>query len=92
MKMSEIIEKISELYREEHSKCRNFQKEFNEVSSKLAKAEYDGGKNITYDEYQFLKARRTALRQIMHELNVYYEGISAVRELLMDLGFETEVA
>ena len=35
--------------------------------------------------------RRTALQQIMHELNVYCEGISAVQELLMDLGFEAEV-
>ena len=91
MKMSEIIDKVSELYREELSHHKDIRIEYNEVCKKLLKADHDGGKNITYDEYQKLKARKIALQQSLSCSEEYCNGIHIVRELLMDLGFDTEV-
>lgn len=91
MKMKEIIEKVSELYREERGKEYDLQQELNDVSTELAEADHERGENITLARYQYLRARKMALRNEIDLLRSYYNGMSAVRELLMDLGFDTEV-
>lgn len=91
MKMSEIIEEVSKLYRSELSHRRELQDEYNDVVRKLLKADHERGENITLAEYQYLKARKIALQQFIGEADKYCEGVSDVREILMDLGFDTEV-
>lgn len=91
MQMKEIIDKVSELYRNELKSIQDMLKEFNDVSAELAKADRERGENITLARYQYLKARKMALRNEIDLLRSYCDGISEVRELLMDLGFDTEV-
>lgn len=91
MKMSEVIEKVSELYRDELSYRRELQRGYTLVVNELLTADHNGGKNITYDRYQMLKAKKLALQQSMNDTDKFCDGVAAVRELLMDLGFETEV-
>lgn len=91
MKMQGIIDKVSELYREEVRRIRDMRTEYNDVVQKLMKADHERGENITLAEYQYLKARKIALQQDIDAMMNYTEGISVVRELLMDLGFDTEV-
>ena len=91
MQMSEIINKVSDLYRTELSHGKTLRDEYNEVCKKLAKADHERGETITLAEYQYLKARKQHLRTELDLIGRYCAGIETVRELLMDLGFETEV-
>ena len=91
MKMQEIIDKVSELYRNELSYRKELQRGYTIVVNELLTADHNGGKNITYDRYQMLKAKKLALQQSMNDADKYCDGIATVRELLMDLGFDTEV-
>lgn len=91
MKMTDIIKKVSELYRSELAYRKGLQDEYGAVVAKLLTADHDGGKNITYDEYQRLKAKKIALKQLMDGTDKYLEGVSDVREILMEFGFGTEV-
>ena len=91
MKMKEIIDKVSDRYRKETSYFDKIRTEYNDVVKKLAEADHDRGENITLAEYQYLSARKQALRNEMDMHGNYCAGISTIRELLMDLGFETEV-
>jgi hypothetical protein len=91
MKLSEIIDKVSELYRTEISLGNTLRDEYNEVCKKLAKADHERGETITLAEYQYLKARKQYLRTELDFIGRYCAGIEVVRELLMDFRFETEV-
>ena len=91
MKMSEVIEKVSELYRTELGNGNTLHHEYNEVCKKLAKADFERGETITLAEYQYLKARKQYLRTELDLIGRYCAGIEVTRELLMDLGFDTEV-
>ena len=91
MQMSEIIDKVSELYRAELSHGKTLRDEYNEVCKKLTKADHERGETITLAEYQYLGARKQHLRTELDLIGRYCAGIEAARELLMDLGFETEV-
>ena len=91
MQMNEIIDKVSELYRTELRCGKTLRDEYNEVCKKLAKADHEGGKTITLAEYQYLSARKQHLKNEIDLICKYCAGIEAARELLMDLGLETEV-
>jgi hypothetical protein len=91
MKMSEIIDKVSELYRSELKASKTMHKELEDVTLKLMEADKAHGENITLANYQYLKARRIALRSEIDLHAKYCNGISAAREILMDLDFDTEV-
>ena len=91
MEMKEVIDKVSELYRLELSHGKKLRDEHIEVCKKLAKADYERGETITLAEYQYLTARKQHLRNEIDLIGRYCAGIEAAREVLMDLGFETEV-
>lgn len=91
MQMSEIIDKVSELYRTELNRIKAMRIEHVEVCNKLSRADYERGETITLAEYQYLKARKQHLQTELELIGRYCAGIEIVRELLMDLGFETEV-
>ena len=87
----EIVEKMSELYRDERGKVYDISQELYPVLSELEQHEKDGGKNITVAEYERLKAKKYTLEQNRKLQEKYADGIFMARELLMDLGFDTVV-
>lgn len=91
MQMSEIIDKVSEFYRSELQTAKIMHEELQQVIIKLTEADAARGENITLAEYQYLSARKTALKCEIDMYGKYCSGISAVREILMDFGFDTEV-
>ncbi len=91
IRIREIVEKVSELYRDERGKVADLSDELNAVYLELNKHEKDGGKNITVDEYGKLKMRKQFLMQNKKSQEKYCEGIFVARELLMDFGFDTIV-
>lgn len=91
MKMLELIEKVSEVYRDERGKECDLQTELWHIKQSLAEAEETGGEKITLAEYTALTAREKELTKEIELKKQYYEGISCVREMLMDLGFDSEI-
>lgn len=91
MKMEEVIQKVSDLYREQRGMECDMNSELRQISTELYDAERNGGKNITFARYTSLKQRRDSLERAIKMKSQYCEGISCVRELLMDLGFDTEI-
>lgn len=91
MKMEELIQKISIFYREERDKVNEMRKELWDIEEKLLKAERTNGKNITLEEYRKLTRRIEELTRKVDLKKQYCEGISCVREMLMDLGFDTYI-
>lgn len=91
MKMLDVIDKVSEMYRAERDYVSDLEKERVNVYRKLCEAEETYGKHITVAEYQHLKSRFNDLEREIDLKTQHYEGISCVREMLMDMGFDTEV-
>lgn len=90
MKMKEIIDRVSELYRENGGRIE-LRDELLSVERKLNEAKYTKGEHITVAEYQYLQDRQKDLKMEITLKESYYDGIFAARELLMDMGFDTEV-
>lgn len=91
MKMIEIINKISVVYREECDKANELRKELWDIEKSLIEVEKTYGENITLAEYHRLTSRKEVLIKEIELKKQYCEGISCVREMLMDLGFDTEI-
>ena len=91
MKMEEVVQKVSELYREQRGIESNMRDELRKVEAELYDADYESGKNITVARYKELERNRENLKNAIKMKDQYCEGISIVRELLMDLGFDTEI-
>ncbi len=91
IRIREIVDKVSELYRDEKKKVSDLSDELNSIYLELSKHEKDGGKNITVAEYEKLKMQKYTLEQNKRSQKKYCDGIFMARELLMDLGFDTVV-
>ena len=91
MKMEEVVQKVSELYREQRGIESDMRVELRKVEAELYDADYESGKNITVARYKELERNRENLKNVIKMKDQYCEGISIVRELLMDLGFDTEI-
>lgn len=91
MKVKEIVDKVSVVYREERGKEVDLQAEWRDVSDKLEEAKRAQYKNITVAEYNNLMNKKELLALQIKLQKQYCEGISCVREMLMDLGFYTDV-
>lgn len=91
MKMEELVQKISIIYREERDKVSEMRKELWDIEEELLKAERTNGKNITLEEYRELTRKSEELTREVDLKGQYCEGISCVREMLMDLGFDTDI-
>lgn len=91
MKMSEVIDKVSELYRAERDDVYDLDKERTYVYRKICEANRTYGKQITVAEYRSLQNKLHHLESEIELKTQHYEGISCVREMLMDMGFDTEV-
>ena len=91
MKMEELIQKVSEIYREERNKEYDLKRELLDIENSLVEVKRTCGENITLAEYNKLVARKEILEKEIELKKQYHEGISCVREMLMDLGFDTEI-
>lgn len=91
MKMEEIIDKVSELYRGERKGINELETELLQIVRNLNEAYLDKGENITLAEYTSLCERKNYLEKEIELKAEHCEGIFAVREMLMDIGFDTEV-
>ena len=91
MKMHEIIDKVSVLYREELKRTDGKRDELYSILNTLEKTHESEGENITVAKYNSLLKRKEEIIKEIQSNQQYCEGISCVRELLMDLGFETKV-
>ena len=91
MKMEEIIDKVSELYREERKRSMRMRAELIDIENRLRRALYDKGRNISLCEYDELIKRKTELEKEYEAAIIFADGIFEAREVLMNLGFDTEV-
>lgn len=69
----------------------NWKQELWSIEDTLVEAEKTKFKNISYADYQGLINRKAVLEERIKLKTQYCEGISCVREMLMDLGFDTKV-
>ncbi len=90
MKMKEVIDRVSELYRENGGRIE-LRDELLSVERKIREVHDTKGEYITVAEFKYLENRYKELKTEIALKESYYDGIFAVRELLMDLGFDTEV-
>jgi hypothetical protein len=91
MKMKTIIDKVSDMYRAERKEVGILQNELNAIDTTLREVDKTYGEHITLREYNRLVSRKNELMKEIKLKEQHYEGISCVRELLMDLGFDTKV-
>lgn len=91
MKIYDIIEKVSELYREEREKMMRTRAQLNVAEQKLSDVHHGKGEDITFREYEELIKRKTELEKEFEAALKFTDGIFEAREVLMDLGFDTEV-
>ena len=91
MKIKEIIDKVSEMYRAERKEIKELDDELRLVCRVLNEANYNKGENITLAEYNNLSQRKIFLEKEIELKAEHCDGISCVREYLMNLRFDTEV-
>lgn len=91
MFMREIIDKVSDLYREKCGERFDLQQRRVEIHKTLNEAHLTKYENITVAEFNALQTELKHLDKQIDMQDQFCEGISCVRELLMDLGFDTKV-
>jgi hypothetical protein len=91
MKMREVIDGVSKLYRTERQEIDILRKELESIQNTITNAYQSDWKNISVAEYNQLKERYEAITHMINLKERYADGISCVREYLMDLGFDTKV-
>ena len=89
MELRDIIEKVSEMYRDENGKIVNLYEEVRENAKVL---ERDGIEDeLLLSDYRRINNRIRDLQNEISKRKAYAEGISDVRELLMDIGFDIKI-
>lgn len=91
MKMLDVINRISVMYRTECDYVYNLEKERMDIYQKICEANATHGKQITVNEYRSLQNKLHRLESEIELKTQHYEGISCVREMLMDMGFDIEL-
>ena len=89
MELRDIIEKVSEMYRDENGKINDLYDELRNIGKFL----YDDDQleSLLYSEYRRLINEKCELQDEISKRKAYAEGISDVRELLMNIGFDIEI-
>ena len=91
MKMRDVIDMVSEVYRDERGKVADLQEELRVINKDIDNAERENWTNVTVAEYKRMLNKQASLREEIQNKTNYYRGISFVREMLMDLGFDVEI-
>lgn len=89
MKLRDIIEKVSEIYRDERGKINDLYDELRDIG-KILDDDVQLN-NLLYSEYWRLIHKRRDLQEEILRREAYAVGISDVRELLMDIGFDIKI-
>lgn len=89
MELRDIIEKVSEMYRDENGKINDLYQELRDIGKVLD--DDDQLESLLYSEYRSLINKKCDLQDEISKRKAYAEGISDVRELLMDIGFDVEI-
>ena len=91
MKMDAIISKVSQLYRESLKKEEEYRLRKFELTKEYREIEEKKRKHLpSMHELDVLQELDEA-EKMLEKAKAYSDGIGAVREMLMDLGFDTEV-
>ena len=91
VRVRELVEKISELYRTERKEAQDLQDEIYSIDVLLGKVKRTKGKDITLEEYNQLIERKEKLKTEVDYKLACSQGIYDARELLMDYGFDAKV-
>lgn len=91
MKMKELVDKVSVMYRAERDEVYKLRQELNSIECSLMEAKETNFENISHADYQAFITRSEYLRQEIRLRTQHYEGISCVREMLMDFDFDTDI-
>lgn len=89
MELRNIIEKVSEMYRDEHGKINDLYQELRDIGKVLD--DDDQLESLLYSEYRRLINKKCDLQEEIFRRKAYAEGISDVHELLMDIGFNIKI-
>lgn len=89
MELRDIINSVSEFYRNENGKINDLYQELRDIGKVLD--DDDQVENLLYSEYRSLINRKCDLQDEISRRKAYTEGISDVRELLMDIGFDIKI-
>ena len=89
MELRDIIEKVSEMYRDERGKINDLYEEVREIGRFLERDDVED--ELLWSEYRRLINRKCDLQDEISRRKAYTEGISDVRELLMDIGFDIKI-
>lgn len=92
MKLAEIINGLSELYRKERASLAEMNKELFDVSKQLAEAAMTNGQYITLKKHRELEVQRDNLIASVEAQEHFCDGMEVAREYLMNICFETEVS
>lgn len=91
MKMSEVIDKVSTVYRREREEVSKLQSELSSILIKLEEVKHSKGKDITLEDYNYLIKRKDFLAKEVELQTRYCDGIAWAREFLLDYGLDTEI-
>ena len=89
MELRDIIEKVSEMYRDENGKIVELYDKLIDIGKILD--DDDKLDNLLYSEYLRLIHKRCDLQEEILRRKAYAAGVLDVRELLMDIGFDIEI-
>ena len=89
MELRDIIEKVSEMYRNERGKTIDLYDELRDIRRLLTQDNI--GDKLLLAEYRQLIDRESDVLDEIHRIEAYAKGISDVRELLMDIGFDVKI-
>lgn len=91
MKMNDIVRAVSAIYRVKRNEIAVTKSRLRTVEEALFNAKRTGFKEITVARHNELLDEKRVLEQMINNMEQYCEGVSCVREYLMNLGFDTEV-
>ena len=89
MELRDIINSVSEFYRNENGKINDLYQELRDIGKVLDRD--DIGDELLLCEYRSLINRKCDLQDEISRRKAFAEGISETRELLMDIGFDIKI-
>ena len=89
MELRDIINSVSEFYRNENGKINDLYAELRDIGKVLD--DDDQVESLLYSEYRRLINRKCDLQDEISRRKAFAEGISETRELLMNIGFDIKI-
>lgn len=89
MELRDIINSVSEFYRNENGKINDLYAELRDIGKVLD--DDDQVESLLYSEYRRLINRKCDLQDEISRRKAFAEGISETRELLMSIGFDIKI-